>query len=277
MNPKTIQIFIPDGYPRSIRIAEITSRIIKVLLIPRNKLAEAITREELKNVGIYFLFGNSEDKAKDLVYIGEAEDCYTRLKQHNQKKEFWNTVVVVVSKTNSFTKSHVKFLESFCYSKANEIGRYELENQTVPVQPFITESMKADLMDDFETIKILLSTLGYPIFEEVSKTKSKDILVCRGKNAYAEGEYIDDGLIVFKGSKANLIETRTAGNWVRNMRSKLINSGILVKEEEIYVFSSNYIFSSPSAAAATILARRANGWREWRDKNGKTLDELKRK
>lgn len=28
--PKTIQIFLPDGSPRSIRIAEITSRVVKV-------------------------------------------------------------------------------------------------------------------------------------------------------------------------------------------------------------------------------------------------------
>jgi len=39
----------------------------------------------------------------------------------------------------------------------------------------------------------------------------------------------------------------------------------------------NSIFTSPSAAAATVLARNANGWREWKYKNGKTLDEVKRK
>jgi hypothetical protein len=130
MNPKTIQIFLPDGSPRSIRIAEITSRIVKLILVPRNKIAEAEKREELRNVGIYFLFGESEEKAKELVYIGEAEDCYQRLKQHNQKKDFWNKAIVVISKTNSFTKSHVKYLESFCYEKAKEIGRYELENSS---------------------------------------------------------------------------------------------------------------------------------------------------
>lgn len=276
MNPKTIQIFLPDGSPRSMRIAEITSRIVKVILVPRNKLSEAEKRDELKNVGIYFLFGESEEKAKSLVYIGEAEDCYQRLKQHNQKKDFWNTAIIVISKTNSFTKSHVKFLESFCYGKAKEIGRCEIENSTIPTQPFITESMEADLMDDFDTIKILLSTLGFPIFEEIKKSQFKDILICKGKDAYAEGDYIDDGFVVFKGSKANLKESKTAGTSVINMRKKLIDNGVLGLEGNVYMFTSDYVFTSPSAAAATVLARRANGWIEWKDKEGRTLDKLKR-
>jgi hypothetical protein len=276
MNPKTIQIFLPDGSPRSIRIAEITSRIVKLILVPRNKLSEADKRDELKNVGVYYLFGEAEEKAKPLVYIGEAEDCYQRLKQHNMNKDFWNTAVIVISKTNSFTKSHVKFLEAFCYEKAKEAGRYELDNSNIPSQPFITEPMEADLMDDFETIKTLLSTLGFPIFEEIQKSKVKEFFICKGKDAYAEGDYIDDGFVVFKGSKTNLKESKTAGSWVINMRKKLIDNGILTLEGNVYIFTSDYVFSSPSAAAATVLARRANGWIEWKDKDGTTLDTLKR-
>lgn len=276
MNPKTIQIFLPDGSPRSIRIAEITSRIVKLILVPRTKITEADKRNELKSVGVYFLFGEDEEKAKQLVYIGEAEDCYQRLKQHNQKKEFWNTAVIVVSKTNSFTKSHVKYLESFCYMKAKEIGRCDLENSIVPTPPFITESMEADLIDDFETIKTLLSTLGFPIFEEIQKSKTKEVFICKGKDAYAEGDYIEDGFVVFKGSKTNFKESKTAGSWVINMRKKLMNNGILALDNNVYIFTSDYVFSSPSAAAATVLARRANGWIEWKDKEGRTLDLLKR-
>ena len=35
---KTIQIFLPDGNPRSVKIAEITSRTVQAILIPRSKL-----------------------------------------------------------------------------------------------------------------------------------------------------------------------------------------------------------------------------------------------
>ncbi|WP_369900859.1 GIY-YIG nuclease family protein [Bacillus manliponensis] len=279
MRAKTIQIFLPDGSPRSIRIAEITSRIAKVILIPRNKLEEAMNREELQNVGMYFLFGSSDEKAKDLVYIGEAENCLRRLKQHNAKKDFWNTALVVVSKTNSFTKSHVKYLENFAYKKAKEIGRYEVVNDVIPTESFIPEWMQADLMDVFESIKILLGTLGYPLFEEVhGELSEQETFICKGKEACATGEYTDDGLVVYKGSTANIEEARTAvGSWVSNMRTKLLNSGVLEQKENVYIFTSDYVFSSPSAAAAAVLGRRANGWTEWKDKDGRTLDELKRK
>lgn len=273
---KTIQIFLPDANPRSIKIAEITSRTVQVVFIPRSKLEVALSREELENVGIYFLIGRSNEDSKPVLYIGEAEDCRIRLKQQNKAKEFWNIALVVVSKTRYFTKSHIKYLEWFCYISADEIGRYRLENTTIPNQPFISEPVKADLLDNFETIKILVSTLGYPIFDDLKKPDKKEILICKGKDAYAEGEYTEDGLLVFAGSKANIKESRTAGSWVIGMRQRLIKDGILKQEDNVYKFQSDYIFSSPSAAAATVLARRSNGWKEWKYKNGKTLDEVKR-
>jgi hypothetical protein len=37
---KTIQIYLPTGEPRGIRIAEITTRIVQAILIPRSELAK---------------------------------------------------------------------------------------------------------------------------------------------------------------------------------------------------------------------------------------------
>lgn len=73
--PQTIQIFLPDGNPTSIKIADLTNRMIVAVLIPRNKLTECGTRDEVKRYGIYFLFGINEEKAKPISYIGETEDC----------------------------------------------------------------------------------------------------------------------------------------------------------------------------------------------------------
>jgi hypothetical protein len=61
------------------------------------------------------------------------------------------------------------------------------------------------------------------------------------------------------------------------MRRKLIEEGILIKEDVVYKFTADHIFSSPSAAAAVVLGRQANGWLDWKNKNGITLDELKRR
>ena len=42
--PQTIQFFLPQGEPRGIRIADITTRIVQAVLVPRSKLSEAAKR-----------------------------------------------------------------------------------------------------------------------------------------------------------------------------------------------------------------------------------------
>ena len=270
---KTIQIYLPDGNPRGLKIAEITSRTVQAVLIPRSLLEDAAQREELRNVGVYLLFGNNETKPQ--VYIGEAEECLARIKQHNKSKDFWTHAVAFVSKTQYFTKTHIKFLEWLCCEVAIKANRYVLENANSPAKPHVSESVEADLYDNFETMQILASTLGFPVFDEIKKPKNQEIIVCKGKDAYAEGEYTEDGIIVFAGSKCNLIESAVAGSW-KGMRNDLKEAGVLVEQDGVLIFTKDYIFSSPSASSAVVLARSANGWIEWKFKDGKILDEVKR-
>lgn len=277
--PQTIQIFLPDGSPRSVKIAEITNRVVKAVLVPRNKLDYISTRNELNNVGIYFLFGESADKAKPIVYIGEAEDCLDRLKQHNRTKEFWNYAVVMVSKINAFTKSHAKYLEHIAIDQAKESNRYETENLTAPSKPFVTESMEADLLDSFDTIKILLSTLGFPVYDKIGKEQitSKELLFLNGRNVKAEGDLIDDGFVVFKGSQAKKETVPSCHEYLINLRQKLLQNEIIIEKNGIFEFAQDYVFNSPSTAGGVVLGRSTNGWIKWKNKDGKTLDELKRK
>jgi len=246
-------------------------------MFPRNKIQEVAKREMVHFTGVYFLFGTSEDGAKPLVYIGEGEDCYNRIKSHNRNKDFWTQAIIIATKTDEYTKTDGKYLEHFCLEKAHEIGRYDIDNDTGSKKPSLPESREYDLLDNFETAKILLATLGHPIFEEKRKAKSdKEIFYCKSKNAFAEGELTDDGFLVHQGSKANVEETRGMNKWIGVLRKRLIEEGILKKENNVYVFQQDYIFNSPSAAAASVSGRSANGWTAWKDKNGKTLDELKR-
>ena len=272
---KTIQIYLPDGNPRGIKIAEITSRTVQAVLLPRSSLDLAFTRPELDNVGIYLLLGTEEAKSK--VYIGEAENCLNRLKQHNKSKDFWTHAIVFTSKTSFFTKTHIKFLEWLSYDYALKANRYALENSNIPTKPHLSESVESDLYDNFETMQILSSTLGYPVFDIIKKATKKELIECSGRGIEAQGEYTEDGLVVFSGSKASKTTTSSIGGWVVNLREELLASKILFEDGDSYTFSKDYIFSSPSAAAAVVLGRAANGWTSWKYKDGKTLDEVKRK
>jgi hypothetical protein len=42
------------------------------------------------------------------------------------------------------------------------------------------------------------------------------------------------------------------------------------------VFQKDHLFNSPSMALIALLGRTANGWKEWKDAAGQTLDEVKR-
>jgi hypothetical protein len=275
---RTIQIFLPDGNPRGVKIAEFTSRTVQAVLVPRAQLDFACGRAELSNVGVYLLFGEGETGGLPQVYVGEAEDCATRIKQHNKAKDWWTTALVCVSKTAGFTKAHVKYLEWHCHKEAGEAGRYVVDNSSSPTKSHVSEPMQADLMDHFETIRILASTLGYPVFDRIERPQGDIALKCKGKKAMATGEYTEDGFVVFAGSIANRTEVASTHGYVVDIRKRLLEEGVLQPvDEDTLKFAKNYIFPSPSQAAAVVLARNANGWIEWKYPDGRTLDEVKRK
>lgn len=276
MRGRTITIFIPDSNPRGVKICDIKDSIVKAVFIPRNKLDTVYKRDDLQEPGIYFLIGKEDDIEKPKVYIGEAETLITRLKQHNANKDFWNTAICFVSEKRNINKAHIKYLENYCCDQAKNINKCYLENSTTPTQSSLTEQDADFVLSFYDDMKILIATLGFPIFEENKKDK-ENLFICKGKDAYAEGEYTEDGVNVFKGSKANLEETKTIGTWLSNKREVLVEKSILEEKEGKYVFTEDYTFSSPSASAGVILGRRANGWIEWKDKSGKTMDEKIRK
>lgn len=276
MRGRTISIYMPDANPRGIKICDTKDGIVKAIFIPRNKLADAVKRQELQDPGIYFLIGEPNEIGKPRIYIGEAEVLITRIKQHNTSKDFWNSVICFVSEKKNINKAHIKYLENYSCSQAKKINKCELENNTNPTQSSLTEQDQDFVMSFFDDLKLLIATLGFPIFEESKKDQSKTY-ICKGRDAYATGEYTEDGFLVFKNSKANLEESKTVGSSVSGMRKNLFEKGILKKEGPVLIFTEDYLFNSPSASAAAILARRANGWTEWKDKNGKTMDEKIRK
>lgn len=274
---RTIQIYLPDGNPRGIRVADMTSRTIQVMYVPRPMLDEACALEELPNIGLYFLVGEPDAAGQAKVYVGETEECAARLRQHNRNKEFWNAALLIGSKTQFFTKSHIKYLEWLSCEAIDSAGRFALENGNVPTKSFVSRPVEADLLDNFETIKVLVSTLGFPFFDTIAKPVAGALLHCSSDQVEATGEYTDDGFVIFSGSTARLTEAPSATPWVSNLRGALIQSGSLVPEGGLLRFTKDHVFSSPSAAAVTVLGRTANGWTEWKYSDGRTLDEVKRR
>ena len=282
MTPKTIQIFLPGGDPQGIRVAEITTRIVQVIEVPRSLLPEFLKMPESGQVALYFLIGESEDGEENRVYVGQTGDLRARLASHNKDKEFWQRALVVISRTNSLTQTHALFLEWHCLQAIRKAERFTDQNGNAGSKPHTPAPMEADCHEIFETGRTLLATLGYPLFDSVSKASvttpgSDETFYCVARGANGRGLYTPEGFVVLKGSvgaKENV--PSMAGTSLERFREKLIKTGVLRVEGEKVVFEKDHLFNSPSMAAISLIGRTTNGWTKWKSKEGKTLDELKR-
>ncbi len=279
---KTIEIFLPDGNPKSIKVASITSRTVEVTYIPRAKLDEAKKRQNLNSVGVYILVGLSEEHSKTEVYIGEAENCMVRLSQHNAGKDFWNYALVITSRTSQFTKTHGKYLEWLFFDTGKKTKRCLINNAVIPTKPYVSEPMEADLHDSFETISVLISTLGLPIFQPTRALIIDDgedgrlIFSITRKGIEGQGVYTDEGFVVLAGSKFNTTTTPSLSHAVLKQREQLIEDAILLNKGKFYELSEDVLFNSPSYAGACVTGRSTNGWTAWKLQDGRTLSDIYR-
>ena len=150
------------------RVAEITTRIIRVVEVPRSQLADFLKTPEAQQVGVYFLIGELSEAGLPRAYIGQSGNVGNRLVQQNKDKDFWNRALVVISLTNSMTQTHALFLEWFAIAEATKAGRYSLENGNTGSQPYTPAPLQADCHEIHETAATLLATLGQPIFEPLT-------------------------------------------------------------------------------------------------------------
>ena len=278
--PKTIQIFLPSGDPRGIRVAEVTTRIVQVIEVPRSLIGDFLGMPESDQVALYFLFGEAQEGDGQSVYIGQTGDLRARLVTHNQKKEFWERALILISRTNSLTQTHALYLEWHCLHAARTAGRYPDLNNNSGSKPHTPPPLTADCLEIFETGKVLLSTLGFPLFDPVGKSlaeSSDELFFYKSAGTNARGIYTQEGFVVLKGSVARKENVKSIiGTSSEQFRLKLIASGVMREEGESLVFQKDHLFHSPSAAGLAVSGRSTNGWVEWKTAKGQSLDSAKR-
>jgi len=278
---KTIQIFLPSGDPRGIRIAEITIGIVQVIEVPRSLLQDFFKMPESGQVALYFLVREAEDGTEHKVYIGQTGDLRSRLATHNKEKEFWERALVLISQKNSLTQTHGLFLEWHCLQAVRKAGRYADENGNSGSKPHTPPPLEADCIDIFDAGRTLLATLGYPLFDPVAKSaggaKEAELFFCKASGVDGRGIYTEEGFVVLKGSvgrRENVPSIKGTGD--EQLRVRLLEAGVMREEGDTVVFQKDHLFRSPSGAGVSLLGRTANGWVEWKTKDGRTLDEVKR-
>ena len=281
---RSLRLFLVDGTPNGLLTAEIMNWTGHVLTGPRSKLAELVQRPECSRTGVYFLVGpDPENSLRSLVYIGESDDVAKRLKQHNQPeekggKDFWERVCLVTSKDQNLTKAHVKHLESLLISIAGSLGNCVLVNGTAhEYGKGLPESDLADMAFFLEQIRTVLPVLGLDFLRErISPSAATSVpagQVQRSprfvykvpkETAVAHAQEVDGEFFVLKGSQARGQWVGTQGGY-EQLFQQMIADGVLVESSQpgLREFAVDYGFSSPSAAAAMVSGRSANGRTSW--------------
>lgn len=301
---KTIQIYLPKGNPRGLRLAEMTTRTVRLIEIPRIHIDDFFEMPEANQVGLYFLIGETESTEKPLLYVGQTGDLKRRLNQHDDK-DFWTRAFVMLSTNNTMTQTHALYMEHKAIVTAIQVGRYEIKNGNNGNKPHTPDPLKADCEELFYTLDVLLSTLGQPIFESLS-IKENDNLTNQSsssigiplisnveissiddsqptlfyydaKDSDAQGYYDDDGFVILAGSLIRQAQAISAPPFITKLKENLLNNGKLIAiDNKSYQLTENQLFKTPSGASSLVSGRSTNGWIEWKNEAGQTLSDIYR-
>lgn len=279
---QTIQIYLPSGDPAGLRVANLTTRTVRVFDVPRSLLAEFLQRPEAAQVGVYYLFGTNEDETTR-CYVGQSGNVGSRLQQHTTTRDFWIKAMVAVSLTNEWTSTHVAYLEWLSLARAKAAGRYTLLNGNQASNPFTPEPLEADCQEFIDTIAVLLATLGAPVLESVKPTASlssqantddPESLFFREAGCEATGYQTSEGLLVLAGSKGRAGIRKSARPGIAVQRAALEAEGVIKVGEQELVFLKDHLFGSPSAAGCALVGGENNGRTSWRNAKGQSISDL---
>lgn len=278
----SVNVFLPTGDPEGLKVVEKSNWSGRGLVVPRAIFGESKSRDELSRTGVYVLVGPGETSALPSVYVGEGDPVRPRLEQHVAKKDFWTHAVVFTSKDTNLNKAHVQRLESRLVELATRAKRCVLDNGNAPAPPSLSEVDEAMAKGFLDDVLLCLPILGYSVFETGTGVVSRDadttLYLC-AKGIEGRGQETAAGFVVVAGSRAVgddkiVPSVLSRFTYVKDLRDELIRQGVMAPEGAGFIFTQDYLFTSPSTAATALLGRTANGRIEWKTKDGRTLKEI---
>ncbi len=275
MKPKLIQTFLPDGSLEGIKVVELSESSIKAFISPRIKLNDLKKRPEINQPSLYLLINSADNQ----LYIGESENFFHRIKNHDQSKDFWDLAIAIVSNTNSLEKSDVKYLESLAVEKAQATAAMEVLNKTVPTRNNVHEFKVHTLEKILEDTAMIAESLGFSIFASKKDNQESSIWHLSAKNSIASAEFRGDKFILLAGS---VIDKTYAPSWANAFPKSLIEREELLKTNskdlgDSFELVNNVPTRSPNHAGGIVAGRSINAWISWKNSDGKTMDEVMRK
>ncbi len=290
---KNIQLFLMDGDAAGRIKCTLANWTGVAFKIPRTELDKCKDREDLKQSGVYFLFGASDETGKGIVYIGQAgarkngEGILNRLQEHkrNPEKDYWTEAIVFTTSNNSLGPTEISYLENRFCNMALKAKRYDVKNGNDPTPGNITEEKESEMEEFIDYAKVIMGTLGHKLFEPVNKpiASSSQTTADETDNdtielhlertiknvgkVEANGAQTSEGFVVLQGSRISPIDDDTVPAVIKERRQKALL-------DENHVLQEDLLFTSPSYAAMFVIGKSANGLTSWKTTDGRTLKSL---
>ena len=268
---KRLEIIFHNGEPEGIRIYMRHLSMIKAFVIPRIYLNEAKKLTGVDNLGVYFLI-NDDTGSLSKIYIGQTRNGISRLDDHNAKKDFWNKAILFLADSQHFTLNIISGLEKYAIQKAIDANRYQVDNKAVPKYK-ISEYDEPLVEEIYEEIEFIMATLGFRMNSSTAQ-QNQPVFTTSRRGVVGRGTYSGESFDVLPGSEIDMTKAVRIESY-NAKRQECINDGTIVRKENgKYYLTKIITFKTPSGASDFVLGGSTNGWAEWKDQNGKTLDQL---
>lgn len=286
---KSINLYLLDGTPNGRIKCTLANWTGVAYKIPRIEIDKCKDIAMLKQSGVYFLFGISDETGHDVVYVGQAgvrkngEGILLRLKEHvqNQEKDYWIEAIAFATSNNSFGPTEISYLENRFYNMAKSAGRSIVKNNIDPSSGHVTEEKESELEEFIDYARILMGALGHKVFEPLTQSPSVNsdqysdttaqevILELKQGSCDAKGQRTSDGFVLLTGSKIKMKVAPSCPNHAKKAREdfslEINTDGIL---------QSNIPLRSPAEAACFVTGTSINAREAWKTIDGRTLNEV---
>ena len=272
---KKLEIIYHNGQPDGIRSIRRHLSTMTTYVIPRPLLSEAKKLSGINRPGIYYLISENDDNKIAQIYIGQTRNGVVRLDDHNRSKDFWNKAIMFLADSKTFSLDMISGLEAYAIGKAHDAKRYKVENSVNP--KYEIDEYDLPLIEEvYEEIQFIMATQGYKMDNSKVTLNEANTLHTTRNGITAFGVYDGENFEVLEGSEIDMSRKCHSATMEKQRQTALANGNIVCVDTK-YKLTVSVSFTSPSSAGQFVLGGSINGWVEWKDKDGKTLDELYRK
>ena len=272
---KKLEIIYHNGQPDGIRSIRRHLSTMTTYVIPRPLLSEAKKLSGINRPGVYYLISEDEDNKIAEIYIGQTRNGVVRLDDHNRTKGFWKKAIMFLADNKTFSLDMISGLEAYAIAKAHDARRYKVENSVNP--KYEIDEYDLPLIEEvYEEIQFIMATQGYKMDNSKSTLDEANILHTTRNGLLAFGVYNSENFEVLEDSEIDM-SRKCHSTTIEKQRQTALANGNIVCVDGKYKLTVSVSFTSPSSAGMFVLGGSINGWVEWKDKDGKTLDELYRK